>query len=119
MLDLVTQANHTGGLGVHGISSALVIKINGMLWHRRLGHVHVDTMKRFLKFNNARITDCTDNCDVCPLEKQSRLPFSISSNKSEVFGEIIHADVWGPFKVPTYNGKIFFLTLVDNFIRYT
>ncbi|XP_070040118.1 uncharacterized protein [Nicotiana tomentosiformis] len=58
VLNLVIQGNLTGDLGLHDISSSLVVnRINGILWHGRLGHVHVDTMKRFHMFNNARIID--------------------------------------------------------------
>ncbi|XP_075080080.1 uncharacterized protein LOC142165420 [Nicotiana tabacum] len=120
VLDLVIQGNHTGDLGLHGISSTLVVnRISGMLWNRRLGHVPIDTIKRFPMFNNARITNCTDHYDICSLAKQSRLSFTNSSNKSVIFGELIHADVWGPFKVLTHDGKRFFLTLMDDFSRYT
>lgn len=31
--------------------------------------------------------------------------------------DMIHGDVWGPYRVPTFDGKIYFLTLVDNCSR--
>ena len=33
--------------------------------------------------------------------------------------DLIHCDVWGPYHVPTYNGKKFFLTIVDDHTRFT
>ena len=28
-------------------------------------------------------------------------------------------DVWGPYRVPTHDGKRYFLTLVDDYSRFT
>lgn len=76
VLDMVVQANYLGKLWVNGITSTLVVnKINGMICHRRLGHVHVDNMKRFPMLSNAMIADCTDHCDVCPLANKVVFPF--------------------------------------------
>ena len=36
----------------------------------------------------------------------------------EIF-DLIHCDVWGPFHTPTYHGKRFFLSLVDDHSRFT
>ena len=33
--------------------------------------------------------------------------------------DLLHADVWGPYKVETYNGFKYFLTLVDDYSRCT
>lgn len=33
--------------------------------------------------------------------------------------ELLHCDIWGPYKVPTHNGKKFFVTIIDDFSRYT
>lgn len=33
--------------------------------------------------------------------------------------DLIHMDVWGPYKVATYNGMKYFLTLVDDKSRWT
>lgn len=31
----------------------------------------------------------------------------------------MHADIWGPGQKPTVNGEEYFLTIVDNYSRYT
>ena len=33
--------------------------------------------------------------------------------------EKIHCDIWGPYRVPTHSGAQYFLTIVDDFTRYT
>jgi hypothetical protein len=43
-------------------------------------------------------------CDVCALAKQSRLPFSVSSISSVRPFELIHCDMWGPYKIASLSG---------------
>lgn len=33
--------------------------------------------------------------------------------------QLVHVNVWGPYKVPTHNKCHFFLTLVDDYFRIT
>lgn len=42
------------------------------------------------------IKNCQDQvlCTICPLARQSRLPFSHSSIKSKAVLELLHIDVW-------------------------
>lgn len=65
---------------------------------------------------HAESQDC---CSVCPLAKQSRLKFSISTTRAHSAFQLIHVDVRGPFQVPTYDRKLYFVTIVDDFSRYT
>jgi len=32
---------------------------------------------------------------------------------------LVHIDIWGPFFVPSYSGYRFFLTIVDDYTRFT
>ena len=56
-------------------------------------------------------------CDVCHKAKQTRDPFPLSEHKTSVFGDLIHLDVWGPYKVVSREGFRYFLTIVDDFTR--
>ncbi|GKC49112.1 ribonuclease H-like domain-containing protein [Tanacetum coccineum] len=64
-------------------------KIN---WHNRLGHP-------------------SDQA------KQTREPFPLSEHKSTVLGELVHLDLWGPYRVVSKEGHRYFLTIVDEFTR--
>jgi hypothetical protein len=89
------------------------------LWHHRLGDASSPCLsfiaKNFLNFsirsNNA--------CHICPLAKQSRLPFSPSTISSIKPFEIIHCDIWGRYRHPSLTGAHYFLTIVDDFSRFT
>lgn len=90
------------------------------LWHNRLGHPSSSRFKLLqpllsIKNNVAHF----DHCLVCPLAKQTRLSFPNSSIKSKTAFDLIHCDVWGPHRTPTYSGSRFFLTVVDDYTRCT
>ncbi|RVW95625.1 Retrovirus-related Pol polyprotein from transposon TNT 1-94 [Vitis vinifera] len=70
------------------------------LWHSRLSHS-----------NNA--------CPICPLAKQSRLPFGTSAISSTKPFEIIHCEIWGRYRHPSLFGAHYFLTIVDDYTRFT
>ncbi|XP_019240598.1 PREDICTED: uncharacterized protein LOC109234812 [Nicotiana attenuata] len=117
---LYLKQNSNLKLPIGFITFALVInRINSSLWHKILGHIPLDSLKRLPAFHNKTFVDYKEHCPVCPLAKQTRLPFPISNSRCDVFGDLIHADVWGPLKVPTFDGKRYFLTLVNDFSRYT
>lgn len=56
---------------------------------------------------------------ICPLAKQTTSSFSHSSNNTTVPFELIHIDVWGPYKVKSHTGCNQFLTIIDDFSRFT
>jgi len=61
----------------------------------------------------------SSNCSVCPLTKFRRLSFPNSNNLFDLPFDLLHCDIWGPYAHPTYEGKRFFITLVDECSRFT
>ncbi|KAJ0599026.1 putative RNA-directed DNA polymerase [Helianthus annuus] len=85
-------------------------------WHSRLGHPSdqvLAVLKERLKIQSSE----HDPCDVCHRAKQVRVPFPLSEHKTKSVGDLIHLDVWGPYKVTSYDGYKYFLTVVDDFSR--
>lgn len=70
------------------------------LWHQRLRHPSMKTMMNIESLRNEKLEISTnkDRC-VCPIAKQSRLTFPSSSFRSEKLLELVHMDVWGPYKI--------------------
>ena len=62
--------------------------------------------------------DFHDFCDIFPLAKQSRLPFSNSTISSHAPFDLIDFDIWGPYKIQSHFGAHYFLTIVDDYTRY-
>jgi len=53
------------------------------------------------------------------LAKQSHLPFSPGTISSITPFEIIHCDIWGRYRHLSLTGAHCFLTIVDDFTRFT
>ncbi|GJU49213.1 ribonuclease H-like domain-containing protein [Tanacetum coccineum] len=43
-------------------------------------------------------------CDICHKAKQTREPFTLNDHKTTVIGELVHVDLWGPYKVISKDG---------------
>ena len=87
-------------------------------WHWRLGHPSVTVMSH-IKSLSILPTSSLQSCDVCHLSKQVRLPFPPRESKSTALFEVIHCDVWGPYKFPTHGNCTKFLTIVDDYSKCT
>lgn len=89
------------------------------LWHLRLGHASTKAMQHISELKNKKQTGRENNCEVCPLARQCRLQFPTSSTRSSSCFQLVHMDVWGPHKVPIYDRKLYFVTIVYDYNRFT
>ncbi|XP_071715209.1 uncharacterized protein [Rutidosis leptorrhynchoides] len=120
---VVGIGNEVGGLYIFDCDKGIDSNKKDMcyastsLWHCRLGHPATQDLK--LLKNSIGINPNSDNdvCDVCHKTKQSRDPFPLSDHTSSKIGELVHLDVWGPYRVNSYSGFKFLLTIVDDFSR--
>ncbi|CAB79159.1 LTR retrotransposon like protein [Arabidopsis thaliana] len=88
------------------------------LWHRRLGHASdkiVNLLPRELLSSGKEILE--NVCDTCMRAKQTRDTFPLRDNRSMDSFQLIHCDVWGPYRTPSYSGARYFLTIVDDYSR--
>ncbi|GJX40295.1 ribonuclease H-like domain-containing protein [Tanacetum coccineum] len=79
--------------------------VSKTLWHQRLGHPTdqvLDALKTTLNLYSHSTFDHL--CDTCNKAKQTREPFPLSDHKSSKIGELVHLDVWGPYKVTSRDG---------------
>jgi hypothetical protein len=100
-------------------SRCQVAKSTSQLWHRRLGHLSNKVLS-YLSNNVSEI--CSSNseqCLVCPLAKQTRIPFPTSHISSIAPFALIHVDIWGGYRTSSINGAHYFLTIVDDYTRCT
>ncbi|KAL0458745.1 UNVERIFIED_CONTAM: Copia protein, partial [Sesamum latifolium] len=89
-----------------------------VLWHKRLGHPNSSVLSHIpvLQLND---TDGDQICSVCPLAKQPRISFSLSDMHTCKPFDLMHIDIWGPYKQPSLSGCHFVLTVVDDYSRVT
>ncbi|XP_071727911.1 uncharacterized protein [Rutidosis leptorrhynchoides] len=79
------------------------------LWHMRLGHPSDQVLLVLKNKLNLKIRIEEEPCDICDNAKQSRSPFPLSDHKTSSLGELVHLNLWGPFKIQTKEGfKSFF-----------
>lgn len=76
-------------------------------------------LQKLLYVNLQTIRDRVNKYTICPCAKQTRLPFPSSSIKSTSPFDLIHMDIWGPYKVATLDGNKYFLAVVDDYSRMT
>jgi len=84
-------------------------------WHWRFGHPSSQALSYI--FSNIRSRNKSDLCDVCLRAKQTRMPFSISENKANNCFDLVHCDIWGPYRIKSLCGAQYFLTIVDDASR--
>ncbi|XP_075088478.1 uncharacterized protein LOC142170460 [Nicotiana tabacum] len=90
-----------------------------VLWHNRLGYVPFVKMKSIYTIPVAFSNKQPFLCSICPMARQTRLPFpQRTSNTKQIF-DLLHIDIWGPYHTPTHNNYKYFLTMVDDYSRTT
>ena len=90
-----------------------------VLWHNRLGHPssHVTGIVSGVSDNSSSSELLFKSCDVCLRAKQTRQCFPTSSNNAKPVFNLIHLDLWGPYRETAFCGSRYFLTIVDDHSR--
>jgi hypothetical protein len=90
---------------VKALVSSTVKTVPADVWHFRLGYLSQSRMSLLHDFISSIPCKSTTVCTICPLARQRRLSFSISTSVSTLVFELIHVDIWGPFSVRSINGS--------------
>ena len=92
------------------------------LWHKRLGHPSTEVLSYFSFSLGIGCDSNNEKEDVCEIRlraKQTRNQFSISQSNAKDIFDLIHCDIWGPYKIPSLCGSHYFLSIVDDASRAT
>ena len=93
------------------------IACSSKLWHLRLGHIPMNQIK---VLDPSLIYDTDSSfCTICPLAKQTGLAFFSSITRSSKPLKLIHVDMWGPYRFKTRQLHNGFLTIIDDYNRFT
>ena len=90
--------------------------VKSSVWHQRLGHAPIPVLRQISTIKHTLDKDQICNCPICPISKQTRFSFPVHHTVTIQPFQLVHMDVWGPYKHDTYNGNKYFLTLVDDYI---
>lgn len=88
------------------------------LWHHRLGHAPVAKLK-LIPSIEPFIKQHKKICLTYPMSKFTKLPFSLSDSHASSPFDLIHIDIWGPYRVASKGKYRYFLTIVDDHSRHT
>ena len=114
---------------VNGTSMACVAQGSAQegvveLWHRRLGHLNVKSMKSLQHIvKGLNLSSCKEEwssmvCKGCIEGKSSRQPFpKDGATRATKPLELVHSDVCGPMKTTSIGGARYFVTFIDDFSR--
>ena len=91
------------------------------LWHKWLGHMSEKGMMILQKqhlLGNQKLGELKF-CEHCVFGKQHwiKFPKAIHTTKGTI--DYIHADCWGPARVPSLGGGRYFLSIIDDYSRMT
>lgn len=102
-----------------GMETMAAVKTNGnrayVLWHNRMGHPSAKIVSSLLGVVVSEVSNKA--CDTCFRANQSRDLFPLNDNKTTKVFELIHCNVWGPYRTPSYSRARYFLTIVDDISR--
>ncbi len=87
-------------------------------WHRRLAHCSPVTIMEMSKGNlvdglNISDKDLHSKCEDCIIGCQTRRPYDGTTKKELKPLELVSFDLWGPSRVQSAGGKIYFMPVVD------
>lgn len=107
-----------------GDAHAAVEKLTLNKFHRRMGHISKAAAVSLVAngfVDGVSLDETGDRsvCETCVFTKLSRksVPKECQHEKSKVFGEQTHSDVWGPSRVESRGGCRYFATFTDDATR--
>ncbi|XP_074299714.1 uncharacterized protein LOC141630869 [Silene latifolia] len=87
------------------------------VFHSTLGHSSYDQLKHVKPLSMDAITKFS--AETCHLSKLYMLPFQRSTSYASALFDLVHLDLWGPYKTSTLLGAKYFLTVLDDHFRVT
>ncbi|CAM8997413.1 unnamed protein product [Rhodiola kirilowii] len=115
-----------GSTGTDSSTACLSSQADEMsLWHRRLGHLNLKTLKKLGSSELIRgMPNVKGNPDVvcgeCQIGKQTKASHpKVSQISTSRPLELIHMDLMGPMQTESYGGKKYVLVCVEDFTRFT
>ena len=98
-------------------SSVYICELN--VWHNRLGHVNIESLRKLVQLNYLPKLNFENNdkCQICVEAKLSKTSFPSIERSTEPL-ELIHTDVCDLKLVQTRGGKRYFITFIDDCTRF-
>nr|GEV89762.1 integrase, catalytic core [Tanacetum cinerariifolium] len=103
-------------MGMLGMKrKALMSKVD--IWHKRLGHASGEKLNQISFLRNISFKNKDRICDSCAKSKLTRQPFPTSVTKTNACFDLLHCDIWGKYRTPSFLKAVYFLTIVGDYSR--
>ncbi|KAK8923585.1 hypothetical protein KSP39_PZI019845 [Platanthera zijinensis] len=112
---IIGRGRLPNGLYLLDISSTALSTISTSAWHCLLGHAPLPILQKALP----DVSLPAFKCDSCIIGKQTRSSFPAHCTRSSAPFDLIHSDIWGPYKVTSISGYRYFITFIDDYSRTT
>ncbi|KAI3509130.1 hypothetical protein L1887_24156 [Cichorium endivia] len=104
------------------LTTNMLNRHTSLLWHQRFGHVNFGYLNYMHKHNLVRglpnVDLIKEVCEGCVLGKHTRESFPNESTwRATKPLELVHTDICGPMKTPSFGGNRYILTFIDDFSR--
>jgi len=102
--------------------SDTVSELSVDIWHRRLGHLNEDYVRKLAGMANGigiKFRTTVGVCEACMEGKQHRQPSHIPGTRVKEPLELIHSDLCGPIDPTSHGGAMYFLLFTDDYTRFT
>ncbi|CAI7834082.1 unnamed protein product [Closterium sp. NIES-53] len=132
MEESVTEEEQQGVQGEELIGGSAAVKasatsgqVDWETWHRRLAHVAVSTLEVMHKekcvhgLQLQRDGAHYGSCEACMQNKFARFPFPRAEGSAKAPLEVVHMDLVGPMRTEGTGEMLYFLTMVDEWSRFT
>jgi hypothetical protein len=96
-----------------------------IMWHRRMGHIHLRKMNYLVKNNLVTGVPFTtfsmqDFCIPCKKGKQHKKSHPTKlTNSINTPLELLHMDLFGPIRIKSIGGRSYCLVITDDFSRFS
>lgn len=125
--DVVMTAERRGSLyylyasvlKLHQDEVNLVKPISLKMWHDRLGHLAMGSIRELVKKQVISADDAQepDPCQDCIRGKAKKQPYPTGKHISSSPLDYVHSDLWGPASVSTIGGGRYYMSLIDDYSR--
>ncbi|KYM93681.1 Copia protein [Cyphomyrmex costatus] len=93
------------------------------LWHKRMGHLNIDSLKCLQGQVDGIKGDFTKSsmemCQTCIEGKQSQQPHNQARIRAKCPLQLVHSDLFGPVSPTSYDERKYVLTFVDDYTHFT
>lgn len=116
------DAEPDGSATGHALLADADVQVDALrLWHYRLGHANLETVKQ-MAHDGYGFTIPHDQkkifCESCVLGKSTRKPFPTHTQSTKAPMDLVHSDLCGPMQVESLGGARYVCMFTDDYSRY-